>query len=72
MAVYIYLVVSVALVLISDIFMSVLREPYSWWLVPLLFIGFFLALTIIHLQITFVWIMTISTKKPTGKRRAFR
>ena len=36
MAVYIYLVVSAALVLISDIFMSVFREPYSWWLVPLL------------------------------------
>ena len=72
MAVYIYLVVSAALVLISDIFMSVFREPYSWWLVPLLFVGFFIALVAVHMIFTFAWIMTINTKKPTGKRRAFR
>ncbi len=72
MAVYIYLVASAALVLISDIFMSVFREPYSWWLVPLLFVGFFIALVAVHMIFTFAWIMTINTKKPTGKRRAFR
>ena len=72
MAFYIYLVVSAALVLISDIFMSVFREPYSWWLVPLLFVGFFIALVAVHMIFTFAWIMTINTKKPTGKRRAFR
>ena len=69
---YIYLVVSAALIPLLDNFFGILRHSYSWWLVPLLFIAFFLGLVILHLIITAVWILTINTSKPAGKREAFR
>lgn len=69
---YIYLVVSAALIPLLDNFFGILRHSYSWWLVPLLFIAFFLGLVILHLIVTAVWILTINTSKPSGKRKAFR
>lgn len=69
---YVYLVISAALIPILDNFFEILRHSYSWWLVPLLFIGFFLGLVIIHLLITVVWILTIRTDRPVKSRPAFR
>ncbi len=47
--VYVYLVLSVVLIPFLDNFYPILRENYSWYLVPLLVIGFFLVLVILHL-----------------------
>lgn len=47
--IYVYLVLSVVLIPVLNNFFEILRQPYSWWLVPLLVIGFFLALVILHL-----------------------
>ena len=69
---YVYLVISAALIPILDNFFEILRHSYSWWLVPLLFIVFFLGLVIIHLLITVVWILTIRTDRPVKSRPAFR
>lgn len=69
---YVYLVISAALIPILDNFFEILRHSYSWWLVPLLFIGFFLGLVIIHLLITVVWILTIRTDRPVKSRPMFR
>ena len=37
----IYLILSAGLTLIAGNFFDILRQDYSWWLVPVLFIGFF-------------------------------
>ena len=47
--IYAYLVISVALIPILNNFFEILRQPYSWWLVPVLIIGFFLGLVILHM-----------------------
>lgn len=69
---YLYLIISAALIPILDNFFEILRHSYSWWLVPLLFVGFFLGLVIIHMLITVVWISTIRTDRPVKNGRAFR
>ena len=69
---YVYLVASAALIPILDNFFEILRHSYSWWLVPLLFAGFFLGLVIIHILFTVAWILTIRTDRPVKKRPAFR
>ncbi len=47
--IYFYLILSAALVPLLNNFFEILRQDYSWWLVPVLIIGFFLALVILHL-----------------------
>ena len=69
---YVYLVISAALIPILDNFFEILRHSYSWWLVPLLFAGFFLGLVIIHILFTVAWILTIRTDRPVKQRPAFR
>lgn len=47
--VYVYLVLSAALIPVLNNFFDILQKSYSWWLVPVLFIGFFLTFSILHL-----------------------
>lgn len=47
--IYFYLVLSVALIPFLNNFFEILRQSYSWWLVPLLIVGFFLGFVILHL-----------------------
>ena len=47
--IYFYLILSAVLVPLLNNFFEILRQDYSWWLVPVLIIGFFLALVILHL-----------------------
>lgn len=61
---YFYLVLSAALIPISDIWFDVLRESYSWWLAPVLLLGFFLAFLIIHAAVVALSIQLISFKSP--------
>lgn len=46
--IYVYLVLSAALIPILNNFFDILKQSYSWWLVPVLFIGFFLGFIILH------------------------
>ena len=69
---YVYLIISAALIPILDNFFEILRHSYSWWLVPLLFVGFFLGLVAVHMLITVVWISTIRTDRPVNNGKAFR
>lgn len=69
---YIYLVLSAALIPILNNFFDILRQSYSWWLIPLLLIAFFLGFVIIHLVITVIWILTIRTDKPVKNGKPFR
>lgn len=69
---YVYLVASAALIPILDNFFEILRHSYSWWLVPLLFVAFFLGFAILHILITVLWILTIRTDRPVKNGAAFR
>jgi len=64
---YVYLIVSVVLIPVLDNFYAILREPYSWWLVPLLIFSFFLGFIIIQLSVLAISIAAINTNKPPEK-----
>ncbi len=51
--IYVYLVTSAALIPILNNFFDILRQSYSWWLVPVLLIGFLLTFIILH----FLWLI---------------
>lgn len=71
--IYLYLVLSVALVPILDNFYEILRQPYSWWLVPVLFIGFFLGFIILHMIWFFAsFIFTSFKSNPDKCAKYFR
>ncbi len=46
---YLYVILSIALIPILNNFYDILLQSYSWWLVPLLVVGFFVALVVIHM-----------------------
>ncbi len=51
--IYVYLVVSALLIPLFNNFWPILRQGYSWWLVPVLLVAFFLGLVILH----FAWFL---------------
>ena len=67
----IYAVAAAAAVLILDRFLPVLRQSYSIWLVPLVFIGVFSGLIILHLLVVLVCGYAVNLKKPAGKSGGF-
>lgn len=69
---YLYLVLSAALIPLLNNFFNILRESYSWWLVPVLFVAFFLGFVILHLTVTCIWIATANVNKPPKGTKAFR
>lgn len=69
---YVYLVLSAVLIPLLNNFYGILRQPYSWWLVPVLLVAFFLGFVILHLAVTCVWIATANVNKPPKGTRAFR
>ena len=65
--IYLYLVSSAALIPILDNFFDILRQSYSWWLVPVLFIGFFLGFVIIHMAWFFLSFIFVSLESDREK-----
>ena len=65
--IYFYIVLSAALVPILNIFFEILRQPYSWWLVPVLFIGFILLFIIVQFAIFAAMIQFTSFDKPVDR-----
>ena len=64
---YTYLIFSVALIPLLDRFYAVLREPYSWWLVPLLVSAFFVSFIIIQLAVFFISAAFVDINKPSER-----
>ncbi len=58
---YLYICIAALLVPVSDIFFDVFRESYSWWLVPVLFIGYFLALIAVHALVLYLSVLPVKT-----------
>ncbi len=65
--IYFYLLLSVVLIPFLNNFFEILRQSYSWWLVPLLIVGFFLAFIIIHLAWFFGTFLLVSLKSDKEK-----
>ena len=68
---YVYLVAAAAAVPILNNFLPILRQTYSVWLVPLIFLGVFLALLVIHLSVFVICGYAVNLNKPAGERVAF-
>lgn len=61
---YVYLIVSAVLVPILDNFFPILRESYSWWAVPVLFLGIFLLFVILQVILFVCTIQFTNLNKP--------
>jgi len=68
---YVYIVVAAALIPIIDRFVNLTRNSNSWWLVPLLFVGFFLAFVILHLLVFVVSIALVNVEKQSDKLKKY-
>lgn len=68
----IYLILSAGLTLIAGNFFDILRQSYSWWLLPLLLIGFTFLFVIIHVLLVVIMILTTNINKPAKNGDFFR
>lgn len=71
--IYVYLIISAALIPILNNFYEILKQPNSWWLVPVLFVGFFLGFVILHMIWFFAsFIFTSFKSNPDKGAKYFR
>lgn len=68
----IYLLISAVVTLLLDIPFNVFGEPYSIWLVPVLLIGVFVALVLLHVVVLAVSILFVNLNKPPRDTDFFR
>lgn len=68
---YVYLVAAGALLPILNNFFNIFQNANSWWLVPVLYIAFFLGFSIIHLGLLFLAFALINPKSPPEKGARF-
>lgn len=69
---YVYLIISAALIPILDNFFDIFKEDYSWWLVPTLFIAFFVGFVIIQFIVFALMIQFTNMKKEPKSVGFFR
>lgn len=70
---YVYLVLSVVLIPILNNFFDILRNPYSWWLVPLLIIVLFFTFVILQMALFVISVALTSLNSPAERgTRYFR
>ncbi len=68
MILYIYLFVSVALLpILNAAGFEIFGQSYSWWLAPLLLLGFFVGLILLHLIIGVISLSVISLKSDPNR-----
>lgn len=68
----IYLLISAVVTLLLDIPFNVFGEPYSIWLVPVLLIGVFVALVLLHVVVLAVSVLFVNLNKPPRDTNFFR
>lgn len=69
--IYAYIIISAALIPLLNNFFDILKEPYSWWLVPILLIGFTLCFLILQFAILVFSILITDINKPVTKNYKF-
>lgn len=62
---YVYLIISAALTLFLNNFFDILKQSYSWWLVPVLFVGFFIGFILLQGLAFLLIILTANPEKET-------
>ncbi len=62
-----YAVLSAVGLLLLNNFYPVFTQSHSWWMVPLLFLGFVLAFIVLHGLVLVVWIGSVRLSKPVRK-----
>ena len=62
-AVKLYLILSAVVLLIADRFSGLFRQSNAWWLVPLLYIGIFIAFILLQLLVFVFTILFTDMKK---------
>lgn len=71
--IYTYLIISAALIPLLDNFFNILQQPNSWWLVPVLFISFFVGFVLLQLLILMIMVFTTDfNKSPDRGAKFFR
>lgn len=68
----IYALIAAVITLLLDIPFDVLRQPYSIWLVPVLLVGTFVALILLHVIVLALSILFVNLKKPARDSNFFR
>ena len=71
MLLYFYLILSAALLPILNNFIDIFRQSYSWWAVPLLFVGFFVVFIILHFVLLVLAFVPVSLKSNGEKGTKF-
>ncbi len=69
---YFYIVASAVLTLLADIPFDIFRESYSWYLVPLMLLGFFLCFILLHCAVFALMIVCTNLKKEARDTAFFR
>ncbi|MBR6502478.1 MAG: 1-acyl-sn-glycerol-3-phosphate acyltransferase [Clostridia bacterium] len=68
----IYLLLSAVITLLLDIPFEIFKQTYSWWLVPVLLIGAFVALVLLHCIVLLVSVLVVNLDKPPKDTDFFR
>lgn len=68
----IYLLISAVITLLLNIPFDVFKQPYSLWLVPVLLIGIFIAIILLHCIVLLVSVLTVNLNKPPRDTNFFR
>lgn len=69
--VYVYLVIAAVLIPVIDIFSGFLHNENSWWLCPLVLIGIFVLLVVLHFAFVVSAILLVNTNKPAERFSRF-
>lgn len=68
----IYAVMAAVITLLLDIPLEIFKQPYSWWVVPVVIVASFVALIILHIAIFALCIVTVNLNKPPRDSNFFR
>ena len=68
----IYALAAAVITLLLDIPFDIFRQPYSFWLVPLILLGVFAALIILHIALLAFSILFVNLNKPPRDTNFFR
>ncbi len=69
---YVYALLSAALIPFLNNFYPILKQSYSWWLIPVLFLGFIISFVILQFLILLVMILFTNRKKKPKSTSFFR
>ncbi len=68
----IYALAAAITTLLLDIPFEIFKQPHSWWLVPIVLIGCFLAFIILHIAVFALCIVSVDLNKPPRDSDFFR